>query len=352
MSRDDPVRIMICEDSRAYSHALTRFLEHDGDLRVVGVCSTAEQLFSRLRELPCDLITMDLELPGLDGVSAIEQIMHSDPQRILVVSAHTDRGSKRAAATLAAGALDAIHKADLRLDATGSPRAGAMRRRIKRLARVPLGEGAQTRSLRPGPKRGKGNGSAPVRTARVVGIASSTGGPAALTALLSQLPAGFPLPVLVVQHISAGFTEGLVRWLDEAVALPVRVASDGQRASPGVWFAPADAHLALESSFTMSLDYKTKVGPHRPSADVLLTSLARVVEDHAVGVVLTGMGRDGAHGIAAIRAAGGLTVAQDSASSVVNGMPNAARRAGAELSLPAEEIGALLGTFRAERSFS
>jgi two-component system, chemotaxis family, protein-glutamate methylesterase/glutaminase len=188
--------------------------------------------------------------------------------------------------------------------------------------------------------------------ATVIGVGCSTGGPPALAGLLSQLPADFPVPVLVVQHISPGFTEGLVRWLDEAVALPVRLARHAQNADPGAWFAPADAHLVLEPGFTMSLDTTTTVGPHRPSVDVLLTSLARVAGRDAVGVVLTGMGRDGAVGIAAIDAAGGLVLAQDGESSVVDGMPAAARGAGALPSGAPKDIGTLLGRLHATRSAS
>ena len=353
MKADPPVRVAICDDSPTYARGLTQFLEHDGDLRVVAVYSTARELLSALAELRCDLITMDLELPDSDGVGAIEEIMRSHPHPIVVLSTHAALGSRRAPAALAAGALDAIHKGELRLDSSGEASATELRRRIKRLARVPLK--AKTSQAATGPihnlDHGE-NGSAGARRAAVIGIGSSTGGPPALLALLSQLPADFPIPLLVVQHISAGFTEGLVRWLNDAVAIPVQLAANAQKTGPGVWFAPANAHLTLEPAFKLSLDHTTTVGPHRPSVDVLLTSLARVAGRNGVGVVLTGMGRDGAVGVAAIQAAGGLGVAQDAESSVVDGMPAAARRAGAQLSRAPKAIGALLGTFRAARSSS
>ena len=353
MKADPPVRVAICDDSPTYARALTQFLEHDGDLRVVAVYSTAGELLSALEELGCDLITMDLGLPDSDGVSAIEQVMRSYPHPIVVLSTYTAFGSRCAAAALAAGALDAIHKGELRLDSSGEASATELRRRIRRLARLPLKTNTSRPPTGPGHNLDHGeNGSAGSRRAAVIGIGSSTGGPVALVELLSQLPAAFPIPLLVVQHISAGFTEGLVRWLNDAVALPVRLARNEQNADPGVWFAPADAHLTLGPAFTVSLDSTTTVGPHRPSVDVLLTSLARVAGRDAVGVVLTGMGRDGAAGVAAIHAAGGLVVAQDAESSVVDGMPAAARRAGAELSRAPKDIGTLLATFRAARSIS
>jgi two-component system chemotaxis response regulator CheB len=332
--------VVICEDSRTYSQALTAFLERDDELRVVGVCTSAEELFRELPRLQPDVITMDLELPGLDGVSAIEQIMSTDPQAILVISAHTPEGSERTAAALAAGALDAIHKSDVRLDEAGSETAAALRRRVKRLAQtkpyVPEG------SITP-PSRSK---AVPVGgEARVIGIAASSGGPAALAAVLSELPAHLALPVLVVQHMSPGFTEGLVRWLDQTVPAPVRLARPGGFAGPGIWFAPDGSHLALDHALRMRAYGTAGEDPH-PSGDVLLLSLAEVAGPQAVAVVLTGPGRDGAAGVAAVRAAGGLTVAQDAASAAINGMPAAAIDAGAELVLEPRKIGQLLASLR------
>jgi two-component system, chemotaxis family, protein-glutamate methylesterase/glutaminase len=176
----------------------------------------------------------------------------------------------------------------------------------------------------------------------VIGICASAGGPAALEVVLAALPADLPLPVLVVQHITNGFMEGLVRRLDQVSALPVRTASDGQVAGPGVWFPPDDTHLVLDPSLRLELDAETVVGAHRPSGDVLLESMASAVGAGSVGVVLTGMGRDGAHGVEAIVRAGGSVIAQDEHSSAVFGMPRAAAEAGAQVVLPLAEIAAAL----------
>jgi two-component system chemotaxis response regulator CheB len=339
-------RVVICEDSRTYSHALRRFLEHDDDLCVVGVFETAEELLRQLPRLEADLLTMDLELPGLSGVSAIERIMHSDPQPILVISGHTARGSERAAAALAAGALDAIHKRDLRLDHAGSDAAVALRRRVKRLARTSLSSSAPA----PAPALPAAPRAAPPagREASVVGIVSSTGGPAALAGLLGMLPRDLELPLLVAQHMSVGFTEGLVRLLDETVPPPVRLASDGAFATPGVWFAPDDSNLSLERGMRMRVKRDPRPG-HRPSGDVLLASLAAVAGPRSVAVVLTGMGRDGAEGVAAVRKAGGLAMAQDEASSAIHGMPAAAIARGAMYVQDPAGIGRLLTTLRPTR---
>lgn len=167
-----------------------------------------------------------------------------------------------------------------------------------------------------------------------IGLCASTGGPAVLIELLGALPADFPLPLLVVQHIASGFVDGLVRMLDDAVALPVAVALDDAPLRPGVWLAPEDAHLTLTHTRRTKLDRETVRGRHRPSADLLLESLADVLGARAVAVVLTGMGRDGAEGAAAVKARGGVLLAQDEASSSIYGMPRAAVEAGARALSP------------------
>jgi two-component system, chemotaxis family, protein-glutamate methylesterase/glutaminase len=176
---------------------------------------------------------------------------------------------------------------------------------------------------------------------RAIGVCASAGGPAALEQLLGALPADYAPPLLVVQHIADGFADGLARLLDSQIALPVALASDGAPLAPGVWLAPDDAHLTVTRARRIALDRETVVGRHRPSCDMLLDSLATVFRERAVGVVLTGMGRDGAHGAAALKAAGGLLLAQDEHTAPLYGMPGAAVAAGAR-ALPPDQIAALL----------
>ena len=173
----------------------------------------------------------------------------------------------------------------------------------------------------------------------VIGICASTGGPRALAEVIGRLPAGYGIPILVVQHMTPGFTAGLVSWLDRELALPVREARDGQELAAGVWFAPDGAHLRLEPTGRLGLDSDTVVGSHRPSGDVLLSSLAHVAGTGAVAVVLTGMGRDGAEGLAAVAGAGGRTIAQDEQSSGIYGMPRVAAERGAKTVLAPAAIG-------------
>lgn len=173
----------------------------------------------------------------------------------------------------------------------------------------------------------------------VIGICASTGGPRALADVLGRLPADFAIPILVVQHMTPGFLAGLVSWLQSELALPVGLAHDGQELQPGVWFAPDGAHLKLETTRRLALDTDTIVGNHRPSGDILLASLARVARARAVAVVLTGMGRDGAEGLAAVAEVGGRTIAQDEQSSGVYGMPRVAAERGARTVLAPAAIG-------------
>jgi two-component system chemotaxis response regulator CheB len=181
--------------------------------------------------------------------------------------------------------------------------------------------------------------SAPHARADVIGICASTGGPRVLESILRRLPGDYGIPILVVQHMTPGFLAGFVSWLHEKIALPVGQASDGAPLLPGVWFAPDGVHLKLEATRRLALDSDTKIGNHRPSGDLLLQSLASVSGARAVAVVLTGMGCDGADGLAAVAAAGGRTIAQDEESSNIFGMPRRAAERGAKAVLAPAAIG-------------
>lgn len=331
----DIARIMVCDDSRTFTMGLKRFLEEDPDLRVVSTCTTTADAIKLALENDFDLIVMDLELPDAPGTVAIARIMADRPTPILVLSAHAQRGSRLAVEALGAGALDAHAKSEISLREPASARAAMFRRLVKRLARARVA-GARRPAAAPT--------SPPAQrvAAKAVGVAASTGGPRALEAVLRALPARFPLPVLVVQHMAPGFIDGLVEWLDQTVDIPVGLASHGATAAPGVWVAPDGAHLILDESGRLLLDQETIAGYHRPAADVLFASLARSAGAGAVTVVLTGMGSDGADGTAAVRSVGGVTFAQDQATSALYGMPRAAAESGAEHILALDGLGTAL----------
>ena len=332
-------RVLICEPSRSFAVRLRRLLEYDGDITVVAVCATAEEAIAALPRVLPDVMTMDTELPGMGGLAAIEEVMSGRPLPILVISVDASQESKKAAA-LAAGALDAIPKQDIDLGEPEGAAAAALRHRVKVLGHARVLRHPRAR-LRGGPAEQR-----PGRRASVIGICGSTGGPYVLARLLKDLPADYAVPILVVQHISAGFTEGLARWLDQSVSLPIGIAEDAAPLAPGAWIAPDGAHLKLAPTGRLRLDRRTVTGHYRPSGDVLFESIAEVAGKTAVAVVLTGMGSDGAIGAAEIRRGGGLAIAQDQESSAIDGMPRAAVAHGADLVLSPSEIAAYLTGLR------
>jgi two-component system chemotaxis response regulator CheB len=337
-------RVLICEDSQTYAAGLSRLLARDPEISVLGVCASAEETLARLQRPgpKPHLVTMDLELPGMSGGDAIEQIMSVQPVPILVLAGGVHNGSETALASLGAGALEVLAKDTLDLRDPSSDDARAFRKRVKLLSRIRVlhhPRGGLSRQ-RQAPERLTAG-----RAASVIVICASAGGPQALASVLAGIPAGFPIPILVVQHIAKGFIDGFAKWLDDQVPLRVRLARPGPTGA-GVWVAPEGAHLMLDGAGRLVLDTHLDAGLHRPSADVLLRSVATSAGTHGVAVVLTGMGRDGALGLGEVRHAGGLTLAQDEASSAVFGMPRAAAERGAELILGPSRIGERLRALR------
>jgi two-component system chemotaxis response regulator CheB len=343
-SGSSPRRVLICEDSLAYATALSRFLERDEEIDVVGIAPTGEQAIADIERLEPDLLTLDMQLPGMDGLEVVKRVMGSNPLPIVVLSAKVARGSDQAVEALAAGALEVLAKDMLRLDRPDDLWAQAMRSRLRRLSSMRVARPATSRRQKHAP----GNSGLGPRSARAIGIGASTGGPPILEEVLSGLPADFSLPVLVVQHMAPGFIEGFARWLGQKLPIEVGIAKEGDRATPGVWFAPDGAHLLLTKSMRFALGEEPE-GPHRPSVDVLLSSLAQSAGSDAVGVVLTGMGKDGAVGAAEIHRAGGTVIAQDEASSVVYGMPRAVAENGADLVVAPAQIADALSGLRPAR---
>jgi two-component system chemotaxis response regulator CheB len=337
-------RVLICEDSPTYAAGLTRLLARDPEIDVIGVCESAEETLARLehREPKPHLVTMDLELPGMSGGTAIEKIMNLQPVPILVLAGGVERGSATALASLGAGALEVISKDEVDLRDPAGPDARAFRARVKLLSRVRVLH--HPRAALNGRLRAP-EASSTARGASVIGICASAGGPQALASVLGALPPAFPIPILVVQHLAAGFAGSFADWLGAQVRPAVRLAVPGP-AGPGIWVAPGGAHLALDGDGRLVLDHEDASERHRPSGDVLLRSIAGVAGTDGVAIVLTGMGTDGAAGLAEVRRAGGFTIAQDEASSAVFGMPKAAAERGAELVLPPARIGEWLQALR------
>lgn len=321
-----PVRVVVVEDSLLQRRVLVQLLEEDGTIVVAGEAGTAGEAVEVVARVAPDVVTMDLELPGGQGrrpggIVAIEEIMRAAARPILVLSAHAaTREATLAIEALAAGAVDCFPK-----DARWGAAAGAaLRRRVLVLSRLQM-VGRRPRRAAPPPPR---PGSAPADSSAVVALAASTGGPSALRAVLTGMgPVG--APILLVQHIHANFAASFAAWLQDATGLPTRLPEHGEAARPDhVYVAPPDVHLRLGPGRVLELHTEPEL-LSRPSCDELLRSVAAHAGAQGVGVVLTGMGDDGARGLRALRDRGGATFAQDAESSAVDGMPRAARELGA-----------------------
>lgn len=321
------LRVVVVDDSEICQAAMTRMLESDGDIEVVGRAKDGAEAALMVESLRPDLTTMDLEMPGVDGFAAIEQIMATRPVPVLVVSSFVaDNSPDIALRAMQRGALDVVRR-----PVTESGDAQALRDRVRRLASVPV-----VRHIAPGVRRRsvpeQGSLASTARAAQVIAIGASAGGPAAITKLLAALSPGYRIPIVIVQHVSAIFAPSLAVFLGTQTKLNVSLVERAVRVEGGsVYIAPPDRHLKLLNPTTVGLGDEPLVAGHRPSATVLFQSVARVLASSAVGIVLTGMGDDGAVGLGEMRKAGAVTVAQDSQSAAVDGMPRAARESGAAL---------------------
>jgi two-component system chemotaxis response regulator CheB len=327
------LRVLVVDDSRVQRGLLLALLEGDPELEAAGWAASGAEAVRAAAQLRPDVITMDLRMPGLDGLEATRLILQQQPVPIVLVTASAARDDRAVVReAFDAGVLAIVAKPDFGPD--GRPAAAELLRTVKSMARVKVVQRRNTGQLAPPPQRPAPRpplrpGLLPVRRPQVVAVGASTGGPQAFQAILPRLPADFALPVLVVQHIAPGFAPGVVEWLAPQCALPVRLAAEGLPLDrPGIYVAPGERHLAVHGR-ALTLTREPPVSGHRPSATVLFRSVAAAYGPAAIGVLLTGMGDDGAVGLAELKRAGGITVAQDEATSVVFGMPAAAIGLGA-----------------------
>jgi two-component system, chemotaxis family, protein-glutamate methylesterase/glutaminase len=326
------VRVLIVDDSVVVRHVLKRLLESDPEIRVIGMAADGGEAVELTAQLRPDLVTMDLMMPGMDGLEATARIMAYHPTPVLFFSSYFDHdGMHSRIDALAAGALDVVEKPTLVPDDQWDAQADALVRKVKTLAQVPVvahirGAHVRARQVTPAARRAGRTGQA----SDVIAIGVSSGGPRVLDEILAGLPTAFALSVLVVQHMAEGFMPGLIEWLQQRCPLPIKLAVDDDLILPGrVLFAPDSAHLVAQRTGRVHLSGSEPVNGHRPSVDVLLGSVARLYGDRAAGIVLTGMGSDGASGLLALRHAGGVTMAQSEESCAVFGMPRAAIELGA-----------------------
>lgn len=321
------IRVLIVEDSLAVQELLKHVIGRDPRLEVVAVAGSAEQALRMLARVSPDVIALDMRLPGMDGLQATLRIMAEKPTPIVLISASVNtRDLDLTMRALQAGALAVIEKPVARMHDNFDRLAERLCTQLAMMSQVKV---IRQRPLAELPRPLAGQAAAERLSYRAVGIAASTGGPGALATLLGALGREFPLPVLVIQHLGPGFLKGFGAWLRGACPLPVAMVETQRLLEPGtVYVAARDRHLLVNRTVVYT-EETDPVECHRPSATVLFRSLARSLQGGAIGVVLTGMGADGAAGLLELRSAGGYTIAEDQSSAAVYGMPGSAVRLGA-----------------------
>ncbi len=321
------IRVLLVEDSPTVRRYLLELIQEAPGFAVVGQARDGDEALHLVRELRPDVVSMDLQMPHTDGLQATRNIMSQHPTPIVVVSQLLEGDVDLSMEALGAGALAVVGKPPHRNHPDFPAALRALHTNLRAMAGVKVVSRRLPRHAPEAPRLML------ERTPQVIGIAASTGGPRALREILSALAADFAVPLLIVQHMPPEFMPGLVRWLDANSALQVRLARDGTALCSGtVLVAPGDAQLEIvRGKQTLRVRLRPQKASERycPSADVLFTSLSAACGAGAVGVILTGMGSDGADGLLALRKAGGCTIAQDEGSSTVYGMPRAAIARGA-----------------------
>ncbi|HMC60030.1 MAG TPA: chemotaxis response regulator protein-glutamate methylesterase [Candidatus Solibacter sp.] len=319
-----PLRVLVVDDSALMRKLIPQMLAGDPGIEVVGTAMDGDFCLRKIEDLKPNVITLDLEMPGMNGIDTLKEIMRRHPLPVIVVSSHSTEGAAVTLKALGLGAFDFVTKPkDVSAHMTES--AHELIAKIKAAAQC---------KVRPRPVGGLVVRPEKIRAkvtqppSRVVAIGISTGGPQALEYLLPQLPADFPGALLIVQHMPESFTNMFARRLDELCGLRVKEAQSGDLLEAGrVLICPGNHHLKakrLPLADVVALSEEEPVNGHRPSADVLFRSVAEEFRGQSVGVLMTGMGDDGAEGLGAVKKAGGMTIAQSEESCVVFGMPKVA----------------------------
>ncbi|MFC3122663.1 protein-glutamate methylesterase/protein-glutamine glutaminase [Agaribacter flavus] len=335
-----PIRVLVIDDSALIRSLLSEIISHDPELELVGAAPDAYVAKDMVVQLKPDVITLDIEMPKVDGLTFLDRLMKAKPTPVLMISTLTEKGAEATIRSLELGAIDFIPKPKIDVAKGMGEYQAEIVSKIKLAARSkPRRFNPEKCSSKVTPIQYKG-------TEIIVGIGASTGGTEAIKEVLMGLSPAFPATV-ITQHMPPNFTKSFAKRLDGMCKVKVKEAEDNERLLPGnVYIAPGDKHLEV---MRHGADYRTKLndGPlvsgHKPAVDVMFASLAKTVGKNTVATILTGMGRDGAQGLLALKQAGATTMAQDEASSVVFGMPKVAIELGATANIiPLEKMSAAL----------
>ena len=328
------IRVLIVDDEPTIRLGIRNILEDDPELTVVGEAINGENAVELCRKLRPDIVTMDILIPGMSGYEAIHKIMDEAPCPIVVLTSIDSKSILEVSfKALAFGALTVLQKPK-----SLYPENTEIKHLIEQV-KIMAGVKVVRRRLSldlpsPATVNGKAKDAVPVRhvfpfqmrkKTRLIAIGASTGGPPTLQIILSGLQSNFSLPIVIVQHISHGFISGMADWLSKTTPFLCKVGENGEVVRPGtVYLAPDDAHMIVRDNGLLLLDYSDLIGGYRPSVNALFESVAKNFKAEAIGILLTGMGQDGARGLKVMRQAGAYTIAQDEASSIVFGMPGTA----------------------------
>jgi len=345
---DNCVKVLVVDDSAFLRYTITKHLEADPEIIVVGSARDGLEALSKIPVLKPDVITLDVEMPRLDGLSALQRIMAEHPTPVVMLSSLTQRGTRTTIQALIKGAVDFVAKPEASTEIKSVVESLTLK--IKTAAKVNVSQRSAV-ALPPRPDL-KANsvgqdklGLRPLQPGEpVIVIGASTGGPRALQQVLSDLPGNLHAAVMVVQHMPPGFTRSLAQRLNEASALTIQEAADGDRLACGLaLLAPGDFHLRLKDHKQVILDQGPRRHHVRPAVDVTMESVAEYHKAAVIGVILTGMGSDGAQGAGVIKAAGGKIIAEDESTSIVYGMPRSVAEAGlADRILPLPQVATAL----------
>ncbi|SMC65651.1 protein-glutamate methylesterase/protein-glutamine glutaminase [Sporomusa malonica] len=322
------IKVLIVDDSVFMRKLLSDLFASEADFTVVDTARNGKDAIDKVKRLKPDLVTMDVEMPVLDGIKALEQVMKECPTPVVMISSLTQAGAEATLQALELGAVDFVAKTagpisnilEIRAEILSKCRE-AVKANVSQLVKVQPANMLNT-SLKTSPPMGV------FADGRIVAIGTSTGGPRALQEIITKLPGNIPCGIVIVQHMPPGFTKSLAERLNSLSSVTVKEAEHNDIIRPGlVLIAPGDYHMVVEregGKAVIKLNQNPPLGGHRPAVDPMLESVARIFGSKAIGVILTGMGHDGAKGIQAIKRQNGQTIAEDQSTAVVFGMPKSA----------------------------